>query len=794
MAKKRLYELAKELKTTNQEMLWVTKKLGVDVKNHMSTISEEDETKVRSFIAEAFKRLEQKEKERKQALQDKRDAEQKAAQQQVAPQKKPTPVKKSEQEVRKPATARPRPATTDRPRPATTDKPRPISRKPADAKNTKSVEKESVDELFIAPARKKIKPVEKKKKPLEEEEDRFSKKAKKEKIDRNKSLSDRKSSQRDRRKKSKSPKQAPALVTEVTIGEEIMIKDLAMKISKTASDVISKLMKLGVLVTINETIDYDTAALVLDEYNIKVEFKSNKRITQIELPKTHVDGDAIKRPPIITVMGHVDHGKTSLLDAIRSTKVTEGEAGGITQHIGAYQVEHNNEKLTFIDTPGHAAFTSMRARGAQVTDIAILVVAADDGVKPQTIEAIAHSKAAKVPIIVAINKMDKEGANPERVMQQLTEYELVSEEWGGDTIFCKVSAITKDGLENLLEMILLVSEMLELRAVPDRLADGFVIEAELDKGKGPVATLLVKQGTLKVGDVVVTGQCVGRVRAMYDERGDSVEMAPPSTPVEVLGLSTVPQAGDIFQCVDDEKYGRDIVEQRCIVEKEEAVSKNRKVTLEDLFKGLNEGEKKELNLIIKGDVQGSVEALIQSLRNLNTDEVKVSIIHSGVGAITETDVILASASSAIIIGFNVRPDANAKKAAELEEVDIKLYRIIYEAIDDVKAAMSGLLDPEIKEVELGVVEVRDIFKVPKVGTIAGCYVTSGKITNTANVRIVRDGIIVFDGKLSSLKRFKDDAKEVASGFECGIGFEKFNDLKEGDVIEAYTYVKHAREL
>jgi translation initiation factor IF-2 len=548
------------------------------------------------------------------------------------------------------------------------------------------------------------------------------------------------------------------------------------------------------MATINEAVDYDTAVLVLDEFKIKTEFKSNKRVTEIAVSEADDEKDLKKRPPIITVMGHVDHGKTSLLDAIRATKVTEGEAGGITQHIGAYQVEKNGEKMTFIDTPGHAAFTSMRARGAQVTDIAILVVAADDGVMPQTIEAIAHSKAAGVPIIVAINKMDKEGANPDRIMQQLTEYELVPEDWGGDTIFCKVSAITKEGIDNLLEMILLVSEMLELKANPDRLSDGFVIEAELDKGRGPVATLLVKQGTLNVGDIVVTGQCVGKVRALIDESGVTITSAPPSTPVEVLGLSVVPKAGDIFQSVDDEKYAREIVEQRCIVEKEENTSKNRKVTLEDLFKDFEEGQKKELFLILKGDVQGSVEALSQSLLSLNTDEVEVSIIQSGVGAITETDVMLASASKAIIIGFNVRPDSNAKRIAAQEAVDVKLYRIIYEAIDDVRAAMSGLLDPEIRELELGVAEVRDIFKVPKVGAIAGCHVTSGKITNSANVRIVRDGVIVFDGLLSSLRRFKDEAKEVASGFECGIGFAKFNDMKEGDIIEAYTYEKIARKL
>ena len=744
----------------------------------MGSVTLEEEKKIRAFIAEAFKKLEEKERERKKRVKERQEAERREAAKREAEEKK-----KTQEAVRK------KPERSERKeRPVEERKDQPRSARPARKK-----ESEPMADMDI-PVKKKGKQPPVKKKTYDTDQEKSLKKTKKQIVDRNLSLSERRSYQKTKKKKTKSVKQPPALVTEVTIGEDIMVKDLAMKISRTASEVIAKLMKLGVMATINEVIDYDTAALVLDDMGIKAEFKSNKRVTEIELKEEADEKKLKKRPPIVTVMGHVDHGKTSLLDAIRATRVTEGEAGGITQHIGAYQVEKNGEKMTFIDTPGHAAFTSMRARGAQVTDIAILVVAADDGVMPQTIEAIAHSKAAGVPIIVAVNKIDKEGANPDRVMQQLTEYELIPEDWGGETIFCKVSAITKEGLDNLLEMILLVSEMLELKANPDRLADGFVIEAQLDKGRGPVATLLVRQGTLNVGDVVVSGQSVGKVRAMVDESGNKVDSAPPATPVEVLGLNTVPKAGDIFQSVEDEKFARDIVEQRSIVEKEEHVSKSRKVTLEDLFKNFEEGQKKELNLIIKGDVQGSVEALSQSLMNLNTDEVKVSIIHSGVGAITETDVILASASNAIIIGFNVRPDSNAKKVAAQEEVDVKLYRIIYEAIDDVRAAMSGLLEPEIREVELGVAEVRDTFKVPKAGTIAGCYVTSGKITSTANVRIVRDGVIIFDGKLSSLRRFKDDAKEVASGFECGIGFEKFNDMKEGDVIEAYTHEKIAREL
>ena len=485
-------------------------------------------------------------------------------------------------------------------------------------------------------------------------------------------------------------------------------------------------------------------------------------------------------------MGHVDHGKTSLLDAIRKTKVTEGEAGGITQHIGAYRVQVDGKPITFLDTPGHAAFTSMRARGAQVTDIAILVVAADDGIMPQTIEAINHAKAANVPIIVAVNKIDKEGANPDRVLQQLTEYELVPEEWGGDTIVCNISAKFGQGIENLLEMVLLTAEVSDLKANPDRQAKGTVIEAKLDKGRGPVATVLVQNGTLHAGDVVVAGTAVGRVRAMTDDDGKKIQSAGPSVPVEIIGLGEVPGAGDIFYAVDDERMARELVEQRKQKEKDERNKQFHKVTLDNLFASIQEGEMKELSIIVKADVQGSVEALRASLEKLSNEEVRVRVIHGAVGAINESDVMLAAASGAIIVGFNVRPDRVATDSAAAQGVDMRMYRIIYDCIEEMEQAMKGMLAPKFREAVLGHAEVRTTFRVSGVGTIAGCYVQDGKIQRAAQVRIVRDGIVIHEGVLSSLKRFKDDVKEVASGYECGCGFENFNDIKEGDVFEAFV--------
>ena len=548
-------------------------------------------------------------------------------------------------------------------------------------------------------------------------------------------------------------------------------------------------MVLGILATINQEIDFDTASLICDEFGITLEYvpyetSEDKLIEEEEAQDD--EKDLIKRPPVVTIMGHVDHGKTSLLDAIRTTKVTAGEAGGITQHIGAYSVEVNNRKITFLDTPGHEAFTAMRARGASVTDIAILVVAADDGIKPQTIEAIDHAKAAEVPIIVAINKIDKPTANIEKVKQELTEHGLVCEEWGGDTIVAPVSAHTKEGIDNLLEMVLLVADVQELKANPNRHAKGAIIEAKLDKGRGPVATVLVQNGSLKVGDTVIAGTAYGHVRAMNNEKGETVEIATPSMPVEVLGFGDVPQAGDIFYSLDDDKLSRQVAEERKDKQKIEQIKASSAVSLDDLFDKISEGNIKVLNLIVKADVQGSAEAIKQSLLKLSTDEVKIDVIHNGVGAITQSDVILANASNAIIIGFNVVAEPTARAMAEKDEVDIRTYRVIYKLTEDIEKALVGMLDPEFKEVIQGHVEVRQVFKVSNVGTIAGCYVIDGKITRNAGVRLSRDGVVIHEGVISSLKRFKDNVKEVAEGFECGIGIEDYNDIKVGDLIEAYV--------
>ena len=573
----------------------------------------------------------------------------------------------------------------------------------------------------------------------------------------------------------------------IVVKGTMTVGELSKALHKEASDVIKKLLFLGVVATINQELDLDTIQLIASEYNVEVELKIPVEEDKFELIEEKDDpADLVERPPVVTIMGHVDHGKTTLLDAIRHTNVTAGEAGGITQHIGAYQVEVKGKKITFLDTPGHEAFTSMRARGAQVTDITVLVVAADDGVMPQTVEAINHAKAANVPIIVAINKIDKPEANPDRIKQQLTEYNVVPEEWGGDTIFVNVSAKQKQGLDELLEMILLVAEVQELKANPNKRARGTVLEAELDKGKGPVARVLIQHGTLKIGDAFVAGVCFGRVRAMINDRGRRLKEAGPSTPVEITGLTEVPQAGDPFMVFEDERKARDIAEKRkTTLRQTEMVNKSR-VTLDDLYKHIKEGEIKELNVIIKADVQGSVEALKGALEKIEVEGVRVKIIHTGVGAITESDINLASASNAIIVGFNVRPEAAAKATADQEKVDIRLHRIIYDVIEEIEQAMKGMLEPEYKENVIGRAEVRNIFKISRVGTIAGCMVTSGKMVRNADIRLIRDGVVVFEGKIDSLKRFKDDVREVAQGLECGISIEKFNDIKEGDIIEAYV--------
>jgi len=597
---------------------------------------------------------------------------------------------------------------------------------------------------------------------------------------------------RPKKKGRKSEFRQEVLPEMIKIEEKVSVRDLAAKLLKSPADLVKKLMLLGMNVSLNNEIDYATAELIALDYNVRVEKEKSLEERILDTIPDDVK-NMLPRPPVVTVMGHVDHGKTSLLDAIRQTNVVAKEAGGITQHIGAYQVTFRNEKITFIDTPGHEAFTAMRARGAKSTDIAILVVAADDGVMPQTIEAINHAKAADVPIIIAVNKMDKENANPDRVKQQLTEHQLIPEEWGGDSIFVPVSAKTREGIELLLEMILLLSEMKELKAESDRPAEGLVIEGELDRGRGPVASILVQKGTLRIGDSIICGTTFGKVRAMVDDVGKRISKAGPSTPVEVLGLADVPMAGDPFRVVD-EKVARQVSSIRLGEKKREEQSKTSKVTLDDFFKQIQEGEVKELNLIVKGDVQGSIEALNQSLDRLSTDEVKVNVIHTGVGAVTESDVMLASASNAIIIGFNVRPDTKARKYAEEENIDVRLYRVIYETIEDIRKAMAGLLDPDHVEKFQGRAEVRATFKVPKAGIIAGCYVIDGKVSRNAHLRILRDGVILHEGKLASLKRFKDDVREVLNNFECGIGIEGFNDIKEGDIIETYTIEDVPREL
>lgn len=596
--------------------------------------------------------------------------------------------------------------------------------------------------------------------------------------------------------KKPAPKQQQAPVeivrpTYVEIGESINVQEFSKLIKREVNEVIKALFMLGVMVTINQDIDFDTAQLIGDNFGVEVGQKAPEE-DPTEIPEVDDPPEKrVPRPPVITVMGHVDHGKTSLLDAIRKTNVTSREAGGITQHIGAYKVNYQGKQIVFLDTPGHEAFTAMRARGAQVTDVAILVVAADDGVMPQTIEAINHAKAAKVPIIVAINKIDRPGANPDHVKQQLAEHELIPEDWGGDTIMVPVSAHQKTGISDLLEMILLVAEMQELKANPNLPAHGTIIEAQLDKGRGPVATVLVQRGTLHIGDTIIAGTSYGKVRAMINDRGEKVKKALPSTPVEVLGLNDVPAAGDILDSTD-EKTARGVAEKRIAKKKEEEIKLNSKVSLDDLFQRIKEGEIKELNIVVKADVQGTIEALKASLEKIKNDEVKVAVVHAGVGAITESDVMLASAANALIIGFNVRPDANARKAAETEKVDVRTYRVIYDALNDVEAAIKGMLAPKFKEVIQGRVEIRQLITISKL-KIAGCYVVEGKVTNSSKVRVVRDGIVVHEGVIESLRRFKDDVKEVAQGFECGIILEKFSDLKEGDIFEVYDMEEIAVE-
>ncbi len=759
MAKIRIHELAKELNIPSKELVKIIKELGIDVKNHMSTMEEEQ--------GEWVKRKLREKEERAKRVEEPKTKPREA----VSEANKRTEAAKTPAEVKPPATQR---------------KP---EMQPKKAMPPKIMGKERTPELAAddLPRReKRIREI-----PFDDQLSDLQR------ADfRGKMLGGPKAGKPGRNKMKKKARKLEQKQEEtpevITIEDRITVRDLATKLAKSPAEVIKKLMQLNVNASLNHSIDFDVAELVALEFNVRVE--REKSLEELLLEEIKDDESKMKpRPPVVTVMGHVDHGKTSLLDAIRKTNVVSKEAGGITQHIGAYQVIIHDEKITFIDTPGHEAFTAMRARGAQATDIAVLVVAADDGVMPQTVEAINHARAARVPIMVAINKIDKEAANPELVKQQLTKYQLVPEEWGGDTIFVPVSAKTGEGIDLLLEMIILLAEMRELKADPDRPAEGVVIEGQLDKGRGPVATVLVQKGTLRVGDTILCGTAFGKVRAMVNDRGTRVTEAGPSTPVEVLGLTEVPMAGDIFRVVD-EKIARQVSALRLSEKKREEQARTAKVSLDDFFKQIQEGEVKELNLIIKGDVQGSVEALTQSLDRLSTSEVKVNVIHTGVGAVNESDVMLASASNAIIIGFNVRPDSKARKYAEEQNIEIRLYRVIYEAIDDIKKAMAGLLEPEHVERFQGRSEVRATFRVPKAGVVAGCYVIEGKVTRNANIRVLRDGVVIHEGKLSSLKRFKDDVKEVPANFECGVGIEGFNDIREGDILETYIIEDIPREL
>lgn len=730
MSKTRVYDLAKTLEISNKELLVKLREMGIEAKSHSSGIEEADVNRVLDAFAKKDKEPEKKAEPKAEKKSEKR-ADNKTEKKSEKRADKKNPVQKQDKKTAPKQEKKPE------------RKPEPVKAAFAEdegnSKKNKKKNKKNKNKSFNHPA------------PIVEE-------SKEEEI------------------------------LEIQISDSITVKELAEKINKPSSAVIMQLMKFGVMASANQEIDFETAEKVCENFDIIVE-KAEEIDLLEEAFREEVDNEADleERPPVVVVMGHVDHGKTSLLDSIRHSHVTAKEAGGITQHIGAYTVSINGKPITFLDTPGHEAFTAMRMRGAQVTDIAILVVAADDGVMPQTIEAINHAKAAGVEIIVAINKIDKPGANPERVKQELVEYGLVSEDWGGDTICVPVSAVSKEGIDSLLEMIILVAEMKELKANPNKRARGNIIEAQLDKGRGAVATVLVQSGTLNVGDPIVAGASYGRIRAMMNDKGQKVKKAGPSMPVEILGLNEVPMAGDMFYVAENEKKARQVAESVIAKSREELIKETpQKVSLDDLFNQIQSGNVKELNIVIKADVQGSVEAVRQSLEKLSNDEVRIRTIHGGVGAVTESDVMLASASNAIIIGFNVRPEASAKNVAEDQKVDIRLYRVIYNAIEDITAAMKGMLDPVYEEKIVGHAEIRQIFKASGVGTIGGSYVTDGKFVRNAKVRIIRDGIVVYDGELATLRRFKDDVKEVNAGYECGLLFNKFNDIKEGDIVEAFV--------
>ena len=767
MTKMRVYEYAKKVNVTSKDVIEKLKQLNIEVSNHMTAIEENvikqlDQTFGRSKQVQDKSKTSNKNQNRgnEQRMPNSRSNENSQNRSNHKSQSNTKPAKKAPAKV----------------------KPAPKKVKPGIV-----ADKEALDEV-VAPSKEKVKTAAPKAKEGKKYDQEF--KSKENKVfNRNKNKGKAGNTKKNNQKQvvqNQAPKKEKELPKKITFTDSLTVAELAKKLHREPSELIKKLFMLGVMATINQDLDKDAIELIAGEYGVEVEEKVSIDASDLESFITEDNPDELsERPPVVTIMGHVDHGKTTLLDSIRQSKVTQGEAGGITQHIGAYQVETEGKKITFLDTPGHAAFTTMRARGAKVTDITILVVAADDGVMPQTVEAINHAKAAEVPIIVAVNKIDKPTANPDRVMQELTEHGLIAEDWGGDTIFVPISALTGEGIDQLLEMVLLVAEMEELKANPNRNAYGTVIEAKLDKGRGSVATLLVQNGTLKIGDPIVVGNTFGRVRAMVNDIGRRVKEVGPSTPVEITGLHEVPQAGDRFVVFDDEKTARQVGEARAQKALQETRSESARVSLDTLFEQMKQGDIKELNIIVKADVQGTVEALTASLQKIDVEGAKVNIIHNGVGAITESDIILATASNAIIIGFNVRPNPNAKSMAEQENVDIRLHRIIYKAIEEIEQAMKGLLDPEYEEKVIGQVEVRQTFKVSKVGTIAGSYVTDGKITRDSSIRLIRDGIVIFEGEIDTLKRFKDDVKEVAQGYECGITIKNFNDIKEGDIIEAY---------
>lgn len=779
MIKYRVREVAKDLDIPNKDVIDILGKYFPEPKKYMTALTEEE----LDVVFEAF--TQDRNMKNLDAYFAARDGETEQAPQQAQPEKEaPKKEKAPQPRQEKPQAQKPAAAPESQPekqpaaqaqQPTVVEEPKQPTRRVVDTRSS-HVNIDKYNEKYDQLADQKVKTrtdnvVTKQKFTNRNQQKRGQRRGKRE-------------TEAERLNRIARERQAKHITIEVP--DEITVGEFALRLKVSAPEVIKKLMSLGVFATINDTIDFDTAVLVADEFHARVEKEVVVTIEERIIDDSEDDeANLVPRAPVVVVMGHVDHGKTSILDVIRHSNVTEGEAGGITQHIGAYRVKVDGREITFLDTPGHAAFTTMRARGAQVTDIAVLVVAADDGIMPQTVEAINHAKAAGVSIIVAINKMDKEGANPERVKEQLTEYGLVPEEWGGDTPCIPVSAHTKQGIDDLLEMILLTADMMELKANPDRAAKGTVVEARLDKGMGPVATMLVQNGTLHTGDTIVAGTTVGRVRSMMDDKGRKVEEAGPSVPVEITGLGDVPVGGDIFNVVSDERLARELVEQRISERKEEQFNSQTKVTLDNLFEQMKEGDMKELKVIVKADVQGSVEAVRQSLEKLSNDEVRVHIIHGAVGAVSESDVMLANASNAIIVGFNVRPDPVAEENAKRDGVDMRMYRIIYDCIEEIESAMKGMLAPKYREVALGKAECRETYKISNVGMVIGGHVTNGKITRNALVRVVRDGIIVADDKVASLRRFKDDVKEVAEGYDCGITLEKFADIKQGDILEAY---------